>query len=198
MAAWVAREVLPHEQRLRARLARSRVPSEDIDELIQESYCRLALLDSVDHIECPRAYFFAIARNLLLRKLRRQQIVSLDTIAEIESMQDDRPDPERAAGARLDYGKVRALIAKLPERCRRIVELRKIEGWSQIEIAEHLGITEKAVEKQVWLGVRAVREAFAHGETRFRERIAAPGEGELQRAVPPAGNAGSRPRGGRQ
>lgn len=104
--------------------------------------------------------FFSIVRNLLLRRLKRQRIVPFETIAEIESFQDDRPSPEQVIGSKLAYEKVLALIADLPERCRHIVQLRKIEGWSQREIAEHLGTTEKAVEKQIWIGIRAVREAW--------------------------------------
>lgn len=160
LAQWVAREVLPHEAHVRAWLRRSRLPREDIDELVQEAYCRLAMLESVDHIEAPDAYFFSIVRNLLLRKLKRQRIVPFETIAEIESWQDERPSPERVAAARMDVQKVLALIERLPERCRRIVYLRKIEGWSQREIADHIGATEKAVEKQIWLGIKAIRAAW--------------------------------------
>jgi DNA-directed RNA polymerase specialized sigma24 family protein len=144
LAGWVAREIMPHEARIRAWFGRARLSPEDVDDLMQEAYCRIAMLDAVDHITSPHAYFFSVARNLLLRRLRRQQIVPLEAISEIESYRDeDTPSPER---------------------CRRVIELRKIEGWSQKQIAEHLGITEKAVEKQVWAGVRAVRQAWALAE----------------------------------
>lgn len=160
LAQWVAVEILPHEARIRTWLRRSRLSSDDVDEIVQEAYCRIAMLESVDHITVPDVYFFSIVRNLLLRRLKRQRIVPFETIAEIESFQDDRPSPEQVIGSKLAYEKVLALIADLPERCRHIVQLRKIEGWSQREIAEHLGTTEKAVEKQIWIGIRAVREAW--------------------------------------
>jgi len=162
LARWVACEIVPHEGRIRAWFARRRLAPEDVDELMQEAYCRIATLDSVDHIDCGHAYFFSIARNLLLRKLKRQQVVPLEAISEIESFRDTQtPSPEEQVATRLAYERVMALIARLPERCRRIVELRKIEGWSQKEIAAHLGMTEKAVEKQVWIGVRAIREGWS-------------------------------------
>ncbi|WP_313538476.1 sigma-70 family RNA polymerase sigma factor [Sphingomonas sp.] len=147
---------------MRAWFARRRLAPEDVDELMQEAYCRIATLDSVDHIDCGHAYFFSIARNLLLRKLKRQQVVPFEAISEIESFRDTQtPSPEEQVSTRLAYERVMALIAGLPERCRRIVELRKIEGWSQKEIAAHMGMTEKAVEKQVWIGVRAIREGWS-------------------------------------
>lgn len=117
------------------------------------------MLDEIDHIERPDSYFFSVARNLLLRRLKRRNIVPIELVAEIESWADDpRPSPEDITISRADYGRAIQIIASLPERCGRIVRLRKIEGWPQKRIAEHLGMTEKAVEKQVWLGVRAVRD----------------------------------------
>jgi RNA polymerase sigma factor (sigma-70 family) len=163
----VAREILPHEPRLRTWFARFRLSHDEVDELLQEAYCRIARLDSVDHIAVPHAYFFSIARNVLLRRLKRQRIISFESIAEIEGYQDDRtPSPEDFVSNKLAYERVLTLIAALPERCRQIVGLRKIEGWSQREIAEHLGMSEKAVEKQIWLGVRAVRQAWDQAEQR--------------------------------
>jgi RNA polymerase sigma factor (sigma-70 family) len=162
LASWVAREIMPHETRIRAWFSRARLSPEDVDDLMQEAYCRIAMLETIDHISSPHAYFFSVARNLLLRRLRRQQIVPFEAISDIESFRDeDMPSPEEQITSRMAYEQVMALIAALPDRCRRVVELRKIEGWSQKQIAEHLGMTEKAVEKQVWAGVRAVRDAWA-------------------------------------
>ena len=165
LASWIAREVLPHEGRIRDHLRRSRLTAEDVDEVVQEAYCRLAMLDAVDHIACPHAYFFSIARNLMLRRLKRQAVVSFESIAELEALRDDTlPSPEDQVASRMAYEKVLRLIEDLPAKCRRIVELRKIEGWSQKEIAVSLGMTEKAVEKQVWMGVRAIRVAWDRAE----------------------------------
>ncbi len=164
VAVWVANEVLPLEGRVRGWLNRAQVARADADELIQEAYCRIAMLDSVDHIETPYAYFHSIVRNLLLRRLRRERVVAFETFAEIEALHDDRPSPEQLAATKMACTKLRAIIRELPERCRQIVELRKIEGWSQKQIAQHMGTTEKAVEKQIWLGVRMIRQAWDSAE----------------------------------
>ncbi|WP_307120705.1 RNA polymerase sigma factor [Sphingomonas kyeonggiensis] len=151
-------------------MARSRLSPEDVDEVMQEAYCRIAMLPSVDHIDQPLAYMFATCRNLLVRRLKRQQIVVLEALSEIESWEDETsPSPEEQAARRLSYERVLAIIGALPERCRKVIELRKIEGWSQKEIAAHLGMTEKAVEKQVWVGVRAIRSAWVRAETRSED-----------------------------
>lgn len=149
---------------------------EDVDEVIQEAYCRLATLGSIEHIQRPDGYFFSIARHVLLRRLRRERIVSIEAIAEIDSFRDESPTPEQQMEGKSDYNRMLAIIEDLPERCRRIVKLRKVDGWSQRQIAEHLGTTEKAVEKQIWLGVRAIRSAWTRDQERTAGEIGLAGQ----------------------
>ena len=156
IAKWVAQAVMPHEGRVRAWLLGSKAPREEVDDLIQEAYCILAGLQSVDHIERPDAYFFSIVKNLYLRQLKRRTIVSISTVAEIESFSDSQPSPEHTAANVLDLETVRALIASLPKECRDVVVMRKIRGLSQREVSVSLGISEGMVEWHVYSGIRAI------------------------------------------
>ncbi|MEO7688343.1 MAG: sigma-70 family RNA polymerase sigma factor [Sphingomonas sp.] len=176
----MANEVIPHEAAVRAWLLRSRVSQEDADELIQEAYAVLAGLDAVHHIARPDGYFFSVVRNLLLRRLRRAKIVQIEAIAEIETYAADAdPSPERQVVGRIDYDRMLGLIAGLPERCRQIVQMRKIEGLSQREIANRLNVTENVVENQTYLGIQSVLRAWRDGETAAELRFTAFGaEGE--------------------
>lgn len=168
----MSREVIPHEAAVRAWLARARVSREDIDEVIQDSYCRLAMLDTVEHIARPDAYFFSIARNLLVRRLQRAKVVPIEAIAEIDAYHDDaRPSPEQEAGARLDYARLLDLMSRLPERCRRIVELRKIEGLTQKETARELGVSESVVENDTYQGVKAIIRAWREADVALALRL---------------------------
>ena len=162
IVAWVADCVMPHEAKVRAWLARSRVSQEDVDDVIQEAYCRLSALDGFEAIARPDAYFFSIARNLLAQQMRRARIVRIEAVAEIEALSpfDDAPSPERQAGGRIELARVRELVAALPERCRRIFELRKIEGVPQREIARMLGVSESKVENDAAKGVRMILAAL--------------------------------------
>lgn len=173
LAGWVREHVIPHEPAVRAWLARARTPPEEIDELIQESYSRLAALDTVEHIDRPGAYFFSIARNLLFRRLRRARLVPIEAIAEIDAFHDySQPSPEHAAGAQLDYKRLLAMIDALPKRQRQIVRMRKLDGYSQREIAAVLNISESVVENEIFKGVRAVQLAWKHGEAVTMARLA--------------------------
>ena len=163
----MAETVIPYESTVRAWLVRARASEEDIDDIVQEAYCRLAALDTVDHITRPGAYFFSIVRNLLLQRLKRGRIVSIDMIAEIETYAiDDSPSPEREAAGRLDSARLRAIMAGLPERCRRIVEMRKIEGISQKEIARRVGVSESVVENDVHQGVQTILRVWRDEDRR--------------------------------
>src|SRR3546814_3068072 len=51
--AWIAREIIPHEVAIRKWLARRWSHVIDVDDVIQEAYCRIANLASVDHIDNP-------------------------------------------------------------------------------------------------------------------------------------------------
>jgi RNA polymerase sigma-70 factor (ECF subfamily) len=48
------------------------------------------------------------------------------------------------------------MIDTLPPRCREVVRLRRIEGLSQRETAERLGLSENVVEKEIRRGEQAV------------------------------------------
>jgi RNA polymerase sigma-70 factor (ECF subfamily) len=180
LAAWVARELLPNEPIVRAMLRKMRAAPEEIDEVVQDCYCRFAMLESVDHIEQPRAYFKVTARHLLGRRLQRARVVHFDAYNDMSMFIDeDTPSQERQLTGRSDYALLLKLMSKLPDRCRKAVELRKIEGLSQKQIAQKLGMSEKAVEKQIWLGVRALREGWAKIDAQADLRM-----GVIRRAKP--------------
>lgn len=159
---WVANEVMPHEAGVRAWLRRARVPADEIDDLMQEAYAKLVGLQRVDQIESPDGYFFQVVRNLLTDKLRRARVVRIETATEIDALSvcSDEPSPEQATAARRELSRVQALIQALPERCRRVFELRKVLGVPQREIARRLGISESAVENEAVRGMRLIMRAL--------------------------------------
>jgi RNA polymerase sigma factor (sigma-70 family) len=159
---WIGREILPHEGDLRRWLRRALAP-QDIEDAVQEIYCRISGLGDVSHIRDGRAYLFTTGRMLLLERIRRARVVSIETIAEIDSVAfaADEPSPEQIAGGRLELERVRRLIASLPDRCRRVFELRKIEGLSQREVAVRMGLPEHSVENDVAKGLRLILQGMA-------------------------------------
>lgn len=165
IVAWVGAHLMPHEPAVRRWLRRSLVSRDDVDDLIQEAYCRIASLDSIDHIERPDRYFFQTVRMLLAEQVRRSRIVRIESVTEIDSLSiySEEPSPERITAARRELAKVQKLIEGLPERCRRIFELRKIHGVPQREIARMLGVTESTMENDGVKGMRLIMQALREG-----------------------------------
>lgn len=163
---WFTEKVQVHEASLRAWL-RSRFPSlPDIDDVVQESLTRVWQARAAGPIVLVKPFLFATARNYALDYFRRQQVVSIEAIAEIEAlgvMEEGTGVPETVAKTQ-ELELLTQAIQTLPDRCRQVLTLRKIYGLSQREIARQLGIAEHTVEAQVGIGVRRCAEFLArHG-----------------------------------
>lgn len=159
-ATWLARNVLPNESALRAWLRRRGLQHAAVDDVLQETYAVLAELQSIEHIRDARTYMFSVARNLMLQHLRRSKIVPVDFVADPDRLgsatQDNGPE-QHAAAAQLAQ-RFQELLAELPEKCRVAFTLRKVEGLSQREAAERMGISESTIEKHVGKALRVFLE----------------------------------------
>lgn len=180
--AWVGSEVLPHEAAVRAWLRRM-IDADDIEDVIQESYCRISGLADVAHILNGRAYLFTTARSIVLERIRRSRVVSIDTATEIDALDIvyDEPSAERITAARRELARVQRLIEGLPDRCRRIFELRKVDGFSQREVADRMGVPEHTVENDVVKGLRLILKAMAEGDERAEKALTNAGQDERTR-----------------
>ncbi len=112
-----------------------------------------------------RSWLFRIAGNLARSALRRRQVLSWvrfdavrhDRAAGGESVQDTLERHEREH-------RVRAALARLPQRQRAAVVLRQDEGLSYREIAAVLDTTESAVESLLTRAIAALRRDLAREE----------------------------------
>jgi len=162
-ASWLADNILPHEAGLRRWLARRLPAGMDVDDVIQETYAILAGLVDVARIQSPRAYLYTTARSVVLQQVRRERIVSFETVAELDRFESsDEPDsePERRALAGDELRRISGLILSLPEKCRQAFVLRKIRGLSQREIAVRMKISENTVEKHIAKGLRVLMDGM--------------------------------------
>ena len=155
---FVATYILPHEPGLRAWLTRLGVRPTERDDVVQEVYYRILRLDALDHIADARAYLYRSARNIVLEQMRRNRVVSIATMQNLDELgvADDGPNPEAATSTRTELTRALQLIKSLPERCRRVFELRRIHGLSQMETARALHVSENVVEKETARGLSLI------------------------------------------
>ena len=163
--AWLARNVLPHEAALRAWLYRRKVFDLEVDDIVQETYAKLAALPSVELIRQPRLYLFQTANSIILGHLRRSRIVSIAAAADLDHFGVAAPDPtpEQQVEHRDELRELVLALGCLSKPCRDAFTLRRIAGLSQKETAERLGISEKTVEKYMAKSIRLLMDRLGRG-----------------------------------
>jgi RNA polymerase sigma-70 factor (ECF subfamily) len=168
---WLARNILPHEPLIRARLSRLQLYGLEIDDIIQETYARIVSLPSLDSIRYPKQYALQVATGLLIDHIRHSRVISISASGSLEQLEVSTPEPgpEKQLEFREEIAQVAHFLAALPPTTRETLILRRVEGLSQQETALKLGISVKTVEKHMARGVLMLMDLFGRGgKTRTR------------------------------
>lgn len=154
-ARWFAEFIQPHESMLRGWL-RSRFGAQcDVDDLVQETYMRIAQARARGEVQTPKAFLFATARNIALDQLRRLRTANAKPLAENEALHVfDDADVAETVARNQELALLTEAIQTLPDRCRQIFTLRKVYGLSPGEIADKLGISENTISAQLSIGLK--------------------------------------------
>lgn len=144
------------------RIVRDRQTAED---LAQETYLRArraAEAGPIDHLE---GFLHQTARNLALDHLRRRKTrarVEADAFDPdiVNQVAADAPCAEHALIERQKLHAFQDALAGLPERARTVMVLSRIEQWSNVRIAAHLGVSERTVFNDLKLAMAHCRDAL--------------------------------------
>lgn len=163
---WFVREVLAHETALMRYLARVWPDRSEREDIRHDAYVRI--LESAHRLRptAPKSLLFSIARNLMVDRVRRNRVVSIDLMGDLDAMNVlvDEITPERRVCIHEQMIRVTAAINRLPNRCQAVFWLRRIENLSQKEIAVLVGISEGTVEKHMVRAVRLLAELLSTPE----------------------------------
>lgn len=159
---WFVDQILPHEQNLKSWLARRFTGLNDLDDIIQESYFKVLKAHASGPIINPRAYLFLTAKNLVLNRFRhfRHEKPPGDDEYQVGEMSDELDDPLEEVTKKEEIQIMIQAIKSLPKRCRQVMTLRKIYGYSLREVAKKLGISVSAVDAQSSIGLRKCAEYY--------------------------------------
>ncbi len=148
---------------LRRYLTRLLGNTAEAQDVAHDAYLRLYPTATADasRYNQPEAVLYTTARRLAINRLKRRTISPIDaTAAPPESAATTSPGVTSEVMARQELRLLEAAIADLPEGCRNVLLLRKVELLSHREIAERLGIAISTVEKQHARALRLLRAAL--------------------------------------
>jgi RNA polymerase sigma-70 factor (ECF subfamily) len=164
---WFKREILVHEAALVRFL--HRWPNRDeVHDLRQEVYVRVyEAAAKARPTSSPKTFLFQTARHLLIDRLRRSRIVSIEGVADLEGLNVlvDDVSPEQRVHARQELSLLARAFARLSPKCREVIWMRRVDQLSQREVASRLGITESSVEKHAIKGTRLLADAVFGRDT---------------------------------
>jgi len=141
--------------------------AKDAEDIVQETYIRMARSGRKEPVLYPQAYIFRIARNVTLDYLRRKKRknAALSLISTVLSRSTETSNPEELLIADEQIRLLQAAILNLPKRCQQVYTLRKVYGLSHREIAEQLGISVRTVENHIASATMRCRQYLAeHSE----------------------------------
>jgi RNA polymerase sigma factor (sigma-70 family) len=132
----------------------------ELEDLAQEVFVRIARRRSAEPVVNIGAYVFQTAASVLGDRHRRRVVRHAEDHVVFDSTRHAEIDIDasRIVQARQDLRAVIDLLDMLPERTRIVFELRRLEGHPYTDIADQLGISVSAVEKHM---LRATRRLLS-------------------------------------
>lgn len=138
----------------------------DAQELAQEAYLRMLVLENSGRIDSPRAFLFRIAANLAVDRLRMRKLRDAPAMDELPEPVPElhlAPVPERQAMASEQWRGLQEALRELPPKTSRAFVLHVIEGRDFDAIAQTMELSARMVRYHV-------TRALAHCRAQVEER----------------------------
>jgi RNA polymerase sigma factor (sigma-70 family) len=146
---------------LRRYLTRLLGNASEAQDVAHDAYMRVYPALSGRTARKPTALLYTAARRLAINRLKRRSISPLARDAFIPEMSASaEPGVAQQVIARQELELLGEAISELPEGCRMVLLLCKIEQLSHREISERLGIAVSTIEKQHARALRLLRSAL--------------------------------------
>jgi RNA polymerase sigma factor (sigma-70 family) len=148
---WFLSQVLPHEARFLSVARRLLRNSHEADDLVQEVFTRLFVMEGWAAIDNPRAYVLRMLKNLAIERIRRSRIIEFEHMADVEALNvvDEAPDPFRVASAREQLQRIWAVLEKMPPEYRSLLIQRRLDDRPIREIALEMKMSISTLEKRL-------------------------------------------------
>ncbi len=134
---------------------------QDAEDVSQEVFICAYRASQKRKIEKPKPFLYQIARNTALTELKKKSasIIRLVGVIGDEHEQGQGNEVEQEITEEEKMEMLTEAVSTLPPQCRRVFILKKINGYSQKEISELLGISTSTVEKHL---ASALKKCISH------------------------------------
>ena len=138
------------------------VNSQDVEDVCQETFLRTYKSSLTSEVLKPKSFMFRVAKNLIVSDFRKASVqlneyvdnIDLaDNYIELESLENNALAQEK-------LGVMCEAIAGLPNKCRQVVVMRKIYGFSTKDIAKRMNISTITVSNYITKGMCAYNDAI--------------------------------------
>ncbi len=145
-----------HARELEA-FARQRVGGDEARDVVHDAYLRMLDYAGDATIENPRAYLYRVTANVAndLGAKSKVRAEWAEPDIEPDALHSPTPGPEATVTARDALRCCQAALEELPEICRHVFLLHRVDGMAQCDVASALGIPKRTVE-------RYIAKALAH------------------------------------
>lgn len=154
---------LAHRDELQAYLQRQVRCRETAADLTQDAFIRLSEQVGRSRIANFRAYLFSSVRNLLVDHLRREKHRKGEDVdsEQLETLGEASPSLEREVIAQQELERMQQVVQTLPQRCREVFLLSRLEGLTYEQIGERLGISPKTAFSHMVRALELIKQGMA-------------------------------------
>ncbi|WP_309091326.1 RNA polymerase sigma factor [Phenylobacterium sp.] len=136
------------------------------EDLAQDLYLKIAGLDSKTEVRAPEALLYRMAANLMVdhvRSARRSSRRSAEWRTETQAVLgghevSQEPPADEVVMGRERVRQLAAAVADLPPQMGRAFRLHKLEGLSQAQTAQAMGVSVKMVEAHVAAAIKQLAQ----------------------------------------
>lgn len=143
--------------------------TQEAEDVVQEAFVKVIEAQREREIQAPKAYLYQTARNTALAEIKKKSFRLTDTLDEtlLDSDILMTKSMEEQFSVNENFEVFCSAVRTLPVKCRRAYVLCRVYGFSQKEVAVHMGISLKGVEGHL---ARATRRCLEYIETRSNQK----------------------------
>lgn len=130
------------------------------DDLVQETFIKIWSKRDDIKKETVKSLLYTIANNLLMNHFNHQKVVREHQKSANVSISSNTVSPQFQMEEAEFESKLNNAIAKLPDDCREVFLMNRIDKLKYAEIAERLNLSVKAIEKRMSKTIGLLKESL--------------------------------------